>query len=341
MKIPSCINRLGIYVVSLFAVMALVSCGTIYDEEGDCTPEYRLVFRYDMNMKYADAFEHEVKSLTFYVFNEDGIFVKSYTENNEKLLKENYHMPVDLPAGSYRYVVWGGLNGKNKSYKVPEMKPGITKIEELTCSMNLQKDRDVKLPYVAEIDPLYHGMGSFVLPEKEGLHTVRVPLMKDTNVIRVVLQNLSGENLDAQKFRFTITDDNSVLRHDNSLLPSGNIIYRPFSVSGGKAAIEGRAVGSAITTVLAEFTVGRLLKEHSEGTVLTVTNEKGEKILSIPLIDYVLLVKGKYNEKLSEQEYLDRQDEYNLVFFLDDRGSWISSQIIINGWKVVLNDVEF
>ena len=51
-------------------------------------------------------------------------------------------------------------------------------------------------------------------------------------------------------------------------------------------------------------------------------------------------IKGKYNEALSDQEYLDRQDEYNLVFFLDDRGSWISSQIIINGWKLVLNDVE-
>ncbi|MGR4838703.1 MULTISPECIES: FimB/Mfa2 family fimbrial subunit [unclassified Bacteroides] len=340
MKIPSCINRLRACVASLFVVVALGSCGSIYDEEGDCTPQYRLTFRYDMNMKYADAFAHEVKSLALYVFNEDGIFVKSYTENDETLLKEGYHMPVDLPAGSYRYVVWGGLNGKNKSYKVPDMKPGVSRIEELTCSMNLQREKDEALPYVAEIDPLYHGMGSFVLPEAEGVHTVNIPLTKDTNVIRVVLQNLSGENLDPRKFRFTITDDNSVLKFDNSLSLAGNIAYRPFSVGGGKADIEGGVAGSAITTVLAEFTVGRLLKEHSESAVLTITDEKGEKILSIPLIDYVLLVKGKYNEALSDQEYLDRQDEYNLVFFLDDRGSWISSQIIINGWKLVLNDVE-
>lgn len=340
MKQPFCINRLGVYVTSLFMMTALVSCGTIYDEEGDCAPEYRLSFRYDMNMKYADAFEHEVKSLTFYVFSEDGTFVKSYTENDETILKDNYYMPIDLPTGSYRYVVWGGLNGKNKSYKVPEMKPGVSKIEELICSMNLQKERNVALPYVAEIDPLFHGMGSFVLSAEEGVHTVEVPLIKDTNVIRVVLQNLSGEKLDARKFRFSITDDNSVLRHDNSPFLLGNIVYRPFSVDGGKATIEGGVVESTITTVLAEFTVGRLLKEHSERTVLTVTDEKGRKILSIPLIDNVLLVKGKYNEMMKDQEYLDRQDEYNLVFFLDDRGSWVSTQIIINGWKVVLNDVE-
>lgn len=95
-----------------------------------------------------------------------------------------------------------------------------------------------------------------------------------------------------------------MLKFDNSLSLAGNIAYRPFSVGGGKADIEGGVAGSAITTVLAEFTVGRLLKEHSESAVLTITDEKGEKILSIPLIDYVLLVKGKYNEALSDQEYL-------------------------------------
>ena len=74
---------------------------------------------------------------------------------------------------------------------------------------------------------------------------------------------------------------------------------------------------------------------------LTVTNnETDETVLSIPLIDYALLVKGYYNRNMSDQEYLDRQDVYDMVFFLDKDGSWMNSYIYINSWKVVFQDTE-
>ena len=43
---------------------------------------------------------------------------------------------------------------------------------------------------------------------------------------------------------------------------------------------------------------------------------------------------------MDDQEYLDRQDEYALTFFLDEDNKWISSSVIINSWKVVINDVD-
>ena len=73
---------------------------------------------------------------------------------------------------------------------------------------------------------------------------------------------------------------------------------------------------------------------------IVTTNDKGEKVLSIPLIDYALLVKGHYNREMSDQEYLDRQDEYNMTFFLDENGHWANSTIIINDWQIVLNDAD-
>ena len=57
-----------------------------------------------------------------------------------------------------------------------------------------------------------------------------------------------------------------------------------------------------------------------------------------PLIDYVLLVKSNYKSHWGDQEFLDRQDEYNMTFFLDESGNWISSSIIVNSWRVVLNN---
>ena len=72
--------------------------------------------------------------------------------------------------------------------------------------------------------------------------------------------------------------------------------------------------------------------------MLRVTNkESGEEVLRLPLADYALIVKGYYHKDMTNQEYLDRQDEYSLTLFLDE-GEWVSTQIVINGWRVVIND---
>ena len=65
--------------------------------------------------------------------------------------------------------------------------------------------------------------------------------------------------------------------------------------------------------------------------------ETGEDVFRIPVADYALLVKGYYREKMGDQEYLDRQDEYTMTFFLDG-GEWVSSVIYINSWKVVIDN---
>ena len=62
-------------------------------------------------------------------------------------------------------------------------------------------------------------------------------------------------------------------------------------------------------------------------------------MLNIPLTDYALLVKGYYNRDMADQEFLDRQDVFDLVFFLKN-GSWLGSQVYINSWRIVLQDTE-
>ena len=68
--------------------------------------------------------------------------------------------------------------------------------------------------------------------------------------------------------------------------------------------------------------------------------ETGKTVLSIPLIDYALLVKGFYNRDMDDQEYLDRQDVYDMVFFLDESDRWLDAYIYINSWKVVMQNSE-
>ncbi|MFR8641103.1 MAG: FimB/Mfa2 family fimbrial subunit, partial [Phocaeicola vulgatus] len=44
--------------------------------------------------------------------------------------------------------------------------------------------------------------------------------------------------------------------------------------------------------------------------------------------------------EMTNQEYLDRQDEYNMTFFLDESMKWINTSIIINDWVVRFNELD-
>ena len=78
----------------LIACLALVACdGMIYDDEGDCSVNYRVKFRYDRNMKFADAFAHEVESVTLYLLDKQGNVIWQKTESGEILASLEYAMP--------------------------------------------------------------------------------------------------------------------------------------------------------------------------------------------------------------------------------------------------------
>ncbi len=74
-----------------------------------------------------------------------------------------------------------------------------------------------------------------------------------------------------------------------------------------------------------------------------VRNADGEEIIRLPLVKYLLMIKGEYRKDMGNQEFLDRLDEYNLTFFLDGDDKWYTGAgVHINSWVVVPGqDVEF
>lgn len=173
--------------------------------------------------------------------------------------------------------------------------------------------------------------------------------MKNTNNLRIILQHLSGEPVPEDMFTYSIIDDNGSLDWDNSVLPDETITYHAWHVGSGTAVTDPEPpvqdnttkVQSAFSTALAEFTVSRLMADHAPETRLVVRRaEDGEEIININLIDALLLVKGYYNRNMSDQEYLDRNDEYSLTFFLDEGFRWMNAYIYINSWRVVLQNTS-
>ena len=140
-----------------------------------------------------------------------------------------------------------------------------------------------------------------------------------------------------EDFSISISADDSELAYDNSVLPdTPEFCYLPWSLTGGVAEMPDGMEGTvtSVSSVLAELSTSRLMKGAE--CYLTVTrNSDGKEIIHIPFIEYLLLVKGNYRP-MSDQEYLDRQDEYSLTFFLDSGLNWYSRiGIYINSWHIV------
>ncbi len=53
-----------------------------------------------------------------------------------------------------------------------------------------------------------------------------------------------------------------------------------------------------------------------------------------------MMLKSELYADMQPQEFLDRQSEWSVVFFLSGDMSWIKTVIKINDWTVRINDSE-
>lgn len=325
--------------LAVVAFMGLSSCsGMIFDDEGDCNPYYKVRFRYDMNLKFADAFRNEVNAVTLYAVDGHGNIVWTRSESGAALKADGYMMDLDVQPGRYTLVAWCG-DGVGSSFTVND----TDRADQLHCVLNHRGEDNGVVTTDEHLRRLYHGrLADIDLPDTQGVHVVDMPLTKNTNVVRVVLQHLSGEPVDKDKFEFSISDRNRRMEWDNAVSDPTWVCYSACHTTSGTAGIidPDNLWQSSFSAAVAELSVGRLMAPDTEAgrgpsvpdeskPRLTVRNrETGETVLSVPYIEYCLMVKGRYEDTddwyeqpMSDQEYLDRQDEYNMTFFLDPRRS--------------------
>ena len=324
----------------MVALLYMVSCDNslIFEGEGDCGIYYRIRFKYDYNIKFADAFANEVNSVALYVFDENDVLVDQIiTSDKAQLASGDFEIPLELQPQKYTLLAWAGLENEESFHLLADTQVGVTTLHQMQVKMRLDYDEQGNPVVEDDLKPLFHGTKELIVNDNPGVHTETLSLMKNTNVIRVLLHELSGKEMSAEKFVFEITADNGFYNWDNAIIRNQQVTYTPWSLTTGAAELEqDTRATTSISVVLAEHTIGRMSATSSP--VLHVKNrETGELVFRIPIADYALLVKGNYRKEMSDQEYLDRQDEYSMTFFLDE-GEWVSSVILINSWRVVLND---
>lgn len=339
----------------LASAFALTACNNsfIFEDEGDCDPKYRVKLRYDYNMKYADAFASEVDHVTVNVVDSDGKIVYTHQESGEQLKADNYEIILDgkLAPGKYKLHAWCGSGAEpgNGSFAVHPAE----RLEDLRCTL-LPDVHDYYNRAAAEVPGaegdtvkrplrnLYHGLTQELdFPEEEGTHNFTVPLVKNTNSVKVMLQHLSDTPLDHNDFRFTITARNARMDHDNSIIDSEPVVYQAWDVrdTEGTLAPGNNVYEGTHSAVIAEFTIGRLMADQQVRLEAHRISD-GQLAFSVDMVNMALVLKSANLRNMPDQEFLDRQDDYNYVFFLDSKYTWSTCEVNILSWKAVFQNEE-
>lgn len=358
---------------------SLASCDSwIYNDEEDCN--YYVRFEYDYNLKWANAFPAEVKSVTLYVLDENDNVVLTKSENTSVLADQGYRMqisPDEVQPGRYRLLAWAG-DEEIGSYPKTQGSKKSDHHRRLERTVNADGEHH----HHGEMDRLYHGSLPSTLNcelAKNPANVVdgycifsdgyrdqfTIPMMKDTNTIRIHLQQMGGKPMPVEDFDFSIIDHNGHMDCDNNLARCADrangcpddhdavITYHPWSLKSGTTDLMLNGKPASYGTALAEFTTSRLMADNQKDAILSIKNHEGDEIVRIPVLQALLLAKSDYYQEavgkadaasqakpLSDQEFFDRQDTYNLTFFLDEHTRWTSAEIYIESWRIVWQNTD-
>ena len=317
---------------------AFSSCERIYDDLEPCPHGVSLRFVYDYNMLYANAFPSSVDCLTLYIYDDSGNYVDTRVVTGPELQDENYRMTLDLEEGTYRFVAYGGLACEENTFSVlREPSPGSVYTD---LRVEMDKSRvSASLPADRRLHDMF--WGELTLATAELYSEGTVEMRKNTNNIRIVLQQINGKPVHADDFEFAVTDDNTLFGYDNDLIANGTITYLPWAFGEAVAGIsgDGENEGEPVVVAYSEFSTSRLMTKNSPKLVIRL-KEDGKEIVNIPLNDYLLLLKSELYAKMKPQEFLDRESVWSMVFFLGSDMSWINTHIKINDWIVRINNAE-
>ena len=83
-----------------------------------------------------------------------------------------------------------------------------------------------------------------------------------------------------------------------------------------------------------------------DDTKLTITspNKPNGPIIDIPLVHYLKMLQIPTSDKsinrgvMPTQEFLDRQDQYSIMLYLDKNLIWLRMEITVDAWTIGINN---
>lgn len=329
------ITGLAAMLITLLCIPA-ASCDRLHEDLQPCPTGARLRFVYDYNMEFANAFPSQVDCLTLLIYDNAGNYLRTHTAARPQTADEDWRMTIDLPAGKYRMLAYGGMDCAEASFSFTS-DPETTPMQDLQVRLNSDL---LTYPEGHALHHLFYGALDLEIPQPGAGTTytdATVYMMKDTNDIRILLANENGTPTDAADFEFSITSDNTLMNYRNAIIPVAGTTYSLWAQ--GNAEMGVLDSDEPATVAYAELSISRLVKGNPT-TLLITRKSDGVEVVRIPLINLLMLYKGERYSSMPAQEFLDRENRWNITFFLTGDGVWLRTRIVVNDWIVRINNIS-
>lgn len=360
---------------SAIALTTMSSC--IKEDMGDCPPaisKVALQFDYTYNVKQADAFAAEVKNINVYAFDENGKFFDSYIESREKFETGHTMEITGLKDGKYTFVclardrqVMSRAEDDEMEFSFASLTPGVSTIDDLTERMGkdngeeIKNDKEFAALYTAKTQVDFQRLNQ---NGNEGtVVTSTLSLMKCTKTYRIVLLPYENDQADFKPENFDVRIEGSAawLDHKGEKVKNEGITYLPYNMErranydGAHTEVNEEPVDQAL---IYDLSSSRMFERQSDRRAVRDGDEinyDDKRIIITDLRDkdnpvelfnhslpwFLALCGEKVNQNWEDQEYLDREDHYVLMFYVSDKRDYnMITKVNVNGWNVNIKDTE-
>lgn len=360
---------------SAIALTTMSSC--IKEDMDDCPPaisKVALQFDYTYNVKQADAFAAEVKNINVYAFDENGKFFDSYIESREKFETGHTMEITGLKDGKYTFVclardrqVMSRAEDDEMEFSFASLTPGVSTIDDLTERMGkdngeeIKNDKEFAALYTAKTQVDFQRLNQ---KGNEGtVVTSTLSLMKCTKTYRIVLLPYENDQADFKPENFDVRIEGSAawLDHKGEKVKNEKITYLPYNMErranydGAHTEVNEEPVDQAL---IYDLSSSRMFERQNDRRVVRdggKNNYDDKRIIITDLRDkdnpielfnhslpwFLALCGEKVNQNWDDQEYLDREDHYVLMFYVSDKRDYnMITKVNVNGWNVNIKDTE-
>ena len=319
--------------------LTLSSCDNsfVFEDMPECVPEYRLRLSYDYNMAKTEAVS-QVEAAEVYAFDEEGNFVTVSKADKQTLIDNDWTLPLDVERGhNYDLVVWAGLT-EESPFTLDGTRAVSTK-EDLTCRLTTDTDENGRVISRKAMPHLFHASPVVGYTVENGVEEHTAKLIKNTNVFRIMIQMEDGSELKVGDYDIEIIDANGVMSHQNEV--SGEeIVYLPIDQNVSEPTEATEEAEATPYILSADFNHARLMTGSDARLKITESNSN-IVVCDQPLIPMILSTKSEAAPGMDDQEYLDREDTYKITVYAPLGEDWNHVSILINGWRVTLNEMEW
>lgn len=360
---------------SAIALTTMSSC--IKEDMDDCPPaisKVALQFDYTYNVKQADAFAAEVKNINVYAFDENGKFFDSYIESREKFETGHTMEITGLKDGKYTFVclardrqVISRAEDDEMEFSFASLTPGVSTIDDLTERMGkdngeeIKNDKEFAALYTAKTQVDFQRLNQ---NGNEGtVVTSTLSLMKCTKTYRIVLLPYENDQADFKPENFDVRIEGSAawLDHKGEKVKNEKITYLPYNMErranydGAHTEVNEEPVDQAL---IYDLSSSRMFERQNDRRAVRdgdKNNYDDKRIIITDLRDkdnpielfnhslpwFLALCGEKVNQNWDDQEYLDREDHYVLMFYVSDKRDYnMITKVNVNGWNVNIKDTE-